>query len=173
MIEPIRIPIAEDCNSTFYLKDNNLRFESYYFDWLVLSPKIACELIKKDFDNFFVKDNLKVIGLSEDNQFKKAEIYVQDVVNDIFYLHHFNNLELDYEPLKKKFERKIDRMVKHFKDNRSIEFYFKPTKYAHWKKMSKQKWGVSEMESEFLDLKKFLLEKYSYRNESEIKLILL
>lgn len=173
-MEPIRIPIAEDCYSTFYLKDNKLRSESYFFDWLILSPKTSVSLILNDFNNFFNKDNLIVIGDSEEDiKFKKADLYVQDIVNDIFYLHHFNNLDKDFLPLKEKFERKINRMNQHFINNRTIEFYFKPTRYKHWKIKSKQKWGLDEMLIEFPKLKTHLLEKYSYGNENEIKLITL
>lgn len=168
----IRIPIAEDCNSTFYLKENGLRLESYFFDWIVISPKTACDLIKNDFKDFFVKDNLSFAGKGN-TKFKKAEIYVHDFVNDIFYIHHFNDIEKDFEPLKEKFERKIDRMNFHFKNNKKIDFFFKKTNYNSWKSKSKQKWGDEEIKREFPLLKKFLLEKYSYSNENDINLIIL
>lgn len=171
-MEPIRIPIAEDCTSTFYLTERNLRFESYIFDWLIISPQTSCQLIKTDFNNFFKKENLVPVGKGT-TMFKRAGINVHDVFNDIIYIHHFNDIEIDFLPLKDKFERKINRMNAHFKNNRKIEFYYKSTTYQDWKNITKQVWGVDAMNNEFVDLKKFILEKYSYCDENDIKLIIL
>ena len=84
-MKSIKIPIAEDCYSTFYLRDNGFRFESYYFDWLVLSPETVLNLFKTDFNDFFVKENLRVVGKGGGMTFKTADIYVQDIKHDIFY----------------------------------------------------------------------------------------
>jgi hypothetical protein len=173
-MESIKIPIAEDCYSTFYLRDNGLRFESYYFDWLVLSPDTVLSLFKTGFSEFFIKENLKVVGKHGDvgdMKFKKAEIYVQDTLNDIFYLHHFNDIDKDFLGLKERFDRKINRMNQHFKDNRVIEFYFKPTKYEHWKKLTSKSWGENEMDRVFPLLRDFIATKYNYKNKDDIKLV--
>ena len=95
-MDPIRIPIAEDCYSTFYLRDEGLRFESYFFDWLVISPETVLDLFKRDFKDFFIKENMKKVSDGEDLKFKKADIQVQDTTNDIFYLHHFNDIDKDF-----------------------------------------------------------------------------
>ena len=170
-MDPIRIPIAEDCYSTFYLRDEGLRFESYFFDWLVISPETVLDLFKRDFKDFFIKENMKKVSDGEDLKFKKADIQVQDTTNDIFYLHHFNNIDTDFLPLKEKFERKIERMNKHFISKRVIEFYYKPTKYKHWKVLTNKKWGEDEMDRIFPLLKDFLVKKYDYKNQDDIKLI--
>lgn len=172
-MKSIKIPIAEDCYSTFYLRDNGFRFESYYFDWLVLSPETVLNLFKTDFNDFFVKENLRVVGKGGGMTFKTADIYVQDIKHDIFYLHHFNNIDKDFLDLKEKFERKIDRMNQHFKNNEQIEFYFKQTKYVKWIDKSKTNWGVDVMNKVYPELKKIILEKYSYQNDTDIKLIIL
>lgn len=152
----IPIPIAEDCYSTFYLRDKNLRFESYYFDWIIISPETVLNLFHNDFKNFFNKENLKKVKDGDGTKFKNAKTYVQDIYHDIIYVHHFNDIENDYYPLKEKFERKINRMNNHFKNNKQIEFYYKPTKYDHWKSITNKKWGVDEMQCIFPILKTFL-----------------
>ena len=58
--------------------------------------------------------------------------------------------------LKERFDRKINRMNQHFKDNRVIEFYFKPTKYEHWKKLTSKSWGENEMDRVFPLLRDFI-----------------
>jgi hypothetical protein len=53
----IFIPIGSDCYTTFGLKDNNLRFQSFPFDWIVTYNGIY-EIIKNDFIDFIPTNQL-------------------------------------------------------------------------------------------------------------------
>ena len=158
----VRIPIAEDCYSTFYLKKNNLYNEANYFDWLVISPSAVHDMFKNDFVDFFELDNLRFFSKNT-NEFKKTDITVKDIKYDVYYLHHFNSIDKDYETLKDKFNRRINRMNDHFKNNEPIEFYYKPCLYD-FIKLDNHEWGTLEMKRLFPSIKNTIISKYNYEN---------
>jgi predicted nucleic acid-binding protein len=172
-MDVINVPIAEDCYSTFFLDNKKLRFESYFFDWLLISPQTVLNLFENNFEDYFVKENLVEISKGGWHEFKRAEIYVMDTKNDIYYFHHFNNIDKDFPELKVKFDRKLDRLDKHLKQNKKINFYYKSTNYERWIKKSKKLWGEDIMNDTFPKLKNLILNRYSYSSENELNLIIL
>ena len=169
-MQPIRVPLAEDCYSTFYLQRKGLRLESYFFDWIIISPESCLNLFKTEFKGYLEKENLISLGPGG-TEFKKAEIAVRDLATNIVYLHHFNSIEEDWASLKSKFDRKIERLEKHFRANRRIELYY-TARRADWIMPEiPTRWGRAEMERVFPELRLLLLQRYGYCNETDITLI--
>jgi hypothetical protein len=170
----IHIPIAEDCNTTFYLNKVNLRKEAYYFDWIIISPEVILNFFINNFENYFNLENmeeLKQEGVFGFVGFKPTKIRVIDKVWKIKYLHHFNNIEKDYSILKNTFDKRIERLENHFKNNKKIIFYYEHTDIFNiilGETKSSFKYGKEIMKKVFPELKNYLLNKYSYTNPNEI-----
>ena len=167
----IHIPIAEDCNTTFYLNKVNLRKEAYYFDWIIISPEIVFNFFINNFKNYFKLENMEELPQEELGfiGFKPTKIKVIDNLWGIKYLHHFNDIEKDFPLLKNSFDKRIERLENHFKDNKKIIFYYEHTE-ANIKLESPFKYGKEIMKKIFPKLKSYLLNKYSYTNFNEINI---
>jgi len=168
----IHIPIAEDCNTTFYLNKVNLRKEAYYFDWIIISPEVVFNFFITNFQNYFELENME--ELEQEGElgfigFKPTKIRVIDKLWGIKYLHHFNNIEKDYLILKTLFNKRIERLEKHFIDNKKIIFYYEHTE-TNIDLKSPFKYGKEIMKKLFPELKNYLLNKYSYTNLNEINI---
>ena len=72
-------------------------------------------------------EELKQEGVFGFVGFKPTKIRVIDKVWKIKYLHHFNNIEKDYSILKNTFDKRIERLENHFKNNKKIIFYYEHT----------------------------------------------
>jgi len=164
----IRLPLSEDCYSTSHLDSSNLRSEAYYFDWLIINTSTCLTLFKNDFKDYLIKENLRCIGKNK-IKFKHTDIMVKDIKNNIFYLHHFNNIDLDFDKVKSMFDRRIERLNNHFKENKKVELYFKELSLKNKKIVElDSSWGINSIINGSSKIKNLLLNKYSYSNENEI-----
>jgi hypothetical protein len=94
---------------------------------------------------------------------------VKDIKNNIFYLHHFNNIDLDFDKVKSMFDRRIERLNNHFKENKKVELYFKELSLKNKKIVElDSSWGINSIINGSSKIKNLLLNKYSYSNENEI-----
>jgi hypothetical protein len=168
----IHVPLAEDCNTTFYLKKVNLRNEAYYFDWIIISPEVILSFFLSDFKDYLKLENLEELPQSGELGFvgfKPTKIRVVDKVWKVRYLHHFNYLEKDFIEVKRMFDKRIERLNSHFKKNDSVMFYYEHTD-SDIGIDNPFNYGKEVMKMVFPELKNYLLNKYSYSNDKEISI---
>ena len=120
------IPIGEDCNSARWLQNKNLRKFSTICDWIIISPNNILKLYENDFKHFCEKKNLIEIRKSN-RRFKHAEIEVLDTYYNALIPHYFNNIDEDYDKIKKMFDKRILRFKEYLKKNIPITFVYTPT----------------------------------------------
>lgn len=105
-MKKIFIPIGSDCFTTFGLKDNDLRFQSLPFYWIVTFDGIY-DIIKNDFLDFIPKNddnNITVNNSNDDNL--EVDTHNNAIYNDkykILFLH--NKFPEDNEKIKKRINR--------------------------------------------------------------------
>jgi hypothetical protein len=182
----IYIPICEDCFSTNFLIDNNLREFATIFDWIVLSPISVLHLFKNNFKNFFCKKNLIEINYSKKNNnlIPSAKRLIFDKYYKISFPHHINDFKKDYYIVKKKMQTRIERVEEFLKNKIAICFVYKTIKskkknvnldrykqcIKSYSKDKKLYLGLNHMKKIYPKLVKILINKYNY-SENNIKII--
>jgi hypothetical protein len=171
----LRIPIAEDCYSTFEvhkLKATTLA-DFTYFDWIVLSPVAVLRLFENNFADYFEKENL--VKFDDNKVFTESMknlISVLDTKYDILYFHHFDTIAKDYKKIRDAFDIMLEKMRGYMQAKVPIEFYYKPVYYLSYKKRTPDHWGEESMVRVFPQLKQILIARYGYADE-DIRLVLL
>jgi hypothetical protein len=174
-MDVLRIPIAEDCYSTFEihkLKTTTLA-DFTYFDWIVLSPVAVLRLFENDFADYFERDNL--VKFDDNKVFTESMknlISVLDTKYDILYFHHFDSILKDYRKLRDAFDIMLEKMRALMQAKNPIEFYYRPVYYQSYKKRTSDCWGEESMLRVFPPLKGILMERYGYADD-DIKLVIL
>ncbi len=148
------MPIGSFCATSYHLRRCGLQTQSLPFDWL-LDVKIedAVKFICSNFDDFFVKENLKFR-----DKLGSHDVYV-DRKYGIGFLHFFNEnapFEQEYARVKETFERRTQRAVDYIEKARSILFVYAGRE------------GVDEERA----LKAFAALKSQYKNK-EINILLI
>ena len=170
----IHIPIGEDCNSAFYLDKKGLRKEAYTFDWVISSPLAIRDLFKSDFAEYMLKENMKFIRKKKrkpKKNFKQATIEVIDARYDIVYPHHFDNIDKDYQHVYDTFQRRLERMRRHFINKEPVIFYYNNLQFLNETKPCKNySFGEEYIDQCFSDIKDILMSRYQYK-EDDITLI--
>ena len=107
------------CGVSFALRNNGLQFESYPFDWLLnFSPILFAKYLKNNFTTYFLKENLVFDSEKTPTDNIAWSVY-KDKTNNVEYLHFFEkqlSFDKNYEILKKKFNKRIDRLLKRIKE---------------------------------------------------------
>ena len=158
----IYIPIGEDCFSTIYLRDNNMRHFSTIFDWIVLTPSTILNLFKTDFKDLLLKQNLRFIKNST-RRFKSAKLEVMDTKHNIFIPHFFNDIDNDYNNIYEKFNKRINRLNNILLENDNVFFVYKPTRESEiisFPTDIHNKFGKNKMLSIEKELKNVIKQKY-------------
>jgi hypothetical protein len=167
----IYVPIAEDCYSTIHLDKKKLRVEAYYFDWIIISPEVVLQLFENDFIGYMDKENLVSLG-PNNSKFMHKDIIVKDTRWDIYYLHHFDDLEKDYDKVKSDFDKRIERLRGYLKQRKHIKFYFKPASayHQHYVDQSPYRWGKDVMLEVWPKLKSLFKQRYGYTNDLHLQI---
>lgn len=112
---PTFISLGNSCTVAYQLKQLNLRYNSYPFDWAALNIKKINNTLKYNFKNF---NNLKIIKFSENHSYKfnnKQGSYILKNDYNINFAHEFLH-EYELHILKNKFDIRISKF-KNNKDN--------------------------------------------------------
>lgn len=150
-MKQIFIPIGSDCFTTLGLKDNNLRFQSLPFDWIVTYDGIY-DIIINDFVDFIPEHitNEDVLNdLTNDNL--EVDTHDNAIYNNkykILFLH--NKFPEDNEKIKKR--------IKRFKNiletkNETIVFVRKTHMMHHHKEIS-ENFNCDNVKDEILEAEK-------------------
>lgn len=116
---PTFISIGNTCTVAYQLKELNLRYNSYPFDWAKCNIKKLNEVLKNNFNNF---SNLNIFKFSEKHLYKFKTNYGSYILkNDynINFAHEFLN-EYELHILKNKFDIRISK----FKNNKNNYIIF-------------------------------------------------
>ena len=85
------VSLGNYCKTSYLLKSNNLKYESYPFDWMITSIEIINKVISNNFKEFLNKKNYSLIK----NKSTKNSIYFDDIKNifpDAIDNHSHHNL---------------------------------------------------------------------------------
>lgn len=95
--------LGELCHSSFLLKRNNLKKESYPFDWIFSSANMVKHCIEDDFKMFLNKD--LYIDYNQNKRLKENQsghiFYNQLIDSEIIFNHHNPLNESDYQYLER------------------------------------------------------------------------
>lgn len=120
------LPIGESCITSYNLRKRNLQVEAYPFDWLMdFKLDKFVYYYKSDFNDFLLRDNLKKYL---DIPPTSCEHYI-DSRTKILFVHCFKkNAELsDFDEVKEKFVKRIDRFKKRFNSRKVLLIYTSKT----------------------------------------------
>lgn len=180
----IYIPLCEDCFSTLYLVNNDLRKFATIFDWIVIPPYDVLKLFENNFEDFFKLENLKQFDHKRDiiADQPKADKYIFDKKYHISFPHHVNDLDKDYNIVYEKFKKRIDRLEKYFLKNEEITFVYKSCYRTQEQKLNfyysvrfsklYPKYGVKYMNEIYPKLVLLLCKRYGYTKD-KINLMIL
>jgi len=115
------IPIGIDCSVSHYLRYMGLRYEAFPFDWNVTPITSALSLIKNNFEGFMELENLQFLPPTKRLLFEENDLDVKisnDVITPVvccrygmLFPHDFSgDGKKDYTIVKKKYERRIQRL---------------------------------------------------------------
>lgn len=86
------IPFGSQCFSSFFFKKNDLKRESYPFDWIFSSPHVILDILEDGFNKFLNKDYYVIKDINSDKN--KHSIYLPD----LYMYNHRNPLkDTDYQ----------------------------------------------------------------------------
>jgi len=124
-MKKIYIPIGSNCEIAHYLRNKNIRFEAFPFDWNCASLKSVYELIKNNFEYFLddclIGKKIKRLYFFEDEKLIISDEYIYPVICKkylILFPHDYNNI--DYKNLymiKEKYKRRIERFNNYIRMN--------------------------------------------------------
>lgn len=123
------ISLGYRCQAAQQMIINGLRTAAYPFDWLITSFDSMYDLLSNDFRDFLEQENLIFLAPPyEDDygQFKVAKYsYVFDKKNKVIFRHDFplnQNFLGEYEKVKQKYERRIQRFYETIRSGKFIYF---------------------------------------------------
>ena len=104
----VAVSLGTACIVANKMENSNLRLFSGPFDWIVGSPERVHYLIKNNFKDFFLYENMEIEGR------KDGKFLVRDKLNWILSVHDFKETgnkidEFEYRKVMEKYERRIKR----------------------------------------------------------------
>lgn len=132
------ISLGSNCTPALFLRDNNLRFGAFPFDWCLTSFIGLCKQIESDFNEFF---NLEGLICSRLEHFDKnmydfivndinylpqmSNVWVYDRKNGMIFNHDFTNNDMEtiwlqHSMLYEKYQRRIRRFEHVMTSNKRI-----------------------------------------------------
>ncbi len=120
----IIIPIGCSCVGAQALREAKKRRRSLPFDWIgPTSLEKAVTLLENHFEGFFQKENMQ----RDREKDTKKNIGYLDTGSNLLFLHDFkdeNNFDEEFELLKEKYNRRIDRLYETTKDLKDILYLY-------------------------------------------------
>jgi hypothetical protein len=120
------VSIGRDCACTMYLRNNNMQFKSYPFDWLTnANMKKRFELILNDFKDFLNIEDLMLIPKYSHIPNDNNHNYYESKKSEFYFFHDFPaNVELEgsFPEVKAKYDRRIKRFYEQVKNNEKVLF---------------------------------------------------
>ncbi len=113
------IPIGENCQPAFYLRETGLRVVAYPFDWQIIKLKTIIHLLKTRFVDFFT--NYEDITKSKPVDPGISNIY--DINNEIYCMHYViadNNIEKNVTNFRKLMIKRYIRLDKNINRAKKI-----------------------------------------------------
>lgn len=137
------IPIGIDCSIAHYLRSRNLRHEAYPFDWNVTPLRSSIQLLQNDFQDFMEIGNLEFLPPTNRLLFDENGIDLQiskEIVTPvicrrygILFPHDFSaSGREDFFEVKRKYQRRIQRIRKALNNPESIRFVFHNGRINSW-----------------------------------------
>lgn len=139
----VYIPIGNACNIASYLKHVGLRGIAYPFDWNVTPIKSAVKLINNDFEDFMELENLIFLEPTNRLLFKEDGINLEvteDIITPVYckkynmlFVHDFSSKgKKEFELIKNKYIRRIERLRKILKSDKKIIFVYDNSPLNDW-----------------------------------------
>lgn len=115
------VSLGTACQSAWQLEVNEVRKWAYPFDWLITSFDSLVAFISNKGEGFFEKENLEIIEIlyGESLSFLHVVDRKYDIhsIHDLFFPNMYN-----YDKVKAKYERRIQRFFALLESNRKILF---------------------------------------------------
>lgn len=112
------VPFGSYCVTSYNLRAENLQTQSLPFDWIYNANLPLCiDLLQNNFKNFLAKDKLTYLRQDGKNFIFKNAYGVE-------LIHDFKNedLEVDYEEVAERYQRRINRLYQKIAQSNSILF---------------------------------------------------
>lgn len=120
------VSLGEDCACTSYLRRYNLQDYSYPFDWLANATfNMRIELLVTDFKDFLKKENMIQLQKPNEGLADRKHSSYRDNVSGFNFYHDFKlnvSLEEDFNNVKEKYDRRIERLYKTIETSEKILF---------------------------------------------------
>lgn len=112
------INLGGDCQPSYQMYQNGLRKYALPFDSLITPCDSLLKIIEEQFDDFLNKENLELI-IQGNQKFIIDKKYNIRLIHDFKLEEDYLN---DYEIIKEKYERRINRFMELMENSRSILF---------------------------------------------------
>ncbi len=130
------VSLGETCISSGNLRRNKLQYESFPFDWIVITLERSVQMLKTHFKNFLELQNLQLSARAENHD------RYMDVVQQIEFVHDFDSdtdPSVNFEKVKNKYFRRIERIFQRMSEARSILFVISANRHIE-DEILRQQW---------------------------------
>lgn len=169
------LPLCEDCMSTTYCIDNNLRTSSFPLDWIITSPVRALHCLKNNFKDIYRREDVKVVGMNPNIKLLKSKYSLFNKKYKFLMPHLILDLEVDILKMQEKMQKRAARLINYFKNRIPLEVIYRPLSKINSKsvffdkcytKSEKKEFGLDNMNVVFPKLKDFLVRTYGYNTNN-------
>lgn len=91
------ISLGNYCLTSFLLKDNDLKFESHPFDWMITTAENIIHILETDFYEFLNTSNYEIINGRTRNRYyfdNTIKLFINETKKNVDHQHH-NLLDVD------------------------------------------------------------------------------
>lgn len=116
------VSLGTACQAAWQLEGSGMRRFAYPFDWLVTPFHGLIPFIANQGAGFLERDKLEIIKTLPG---KATFLHVADLTYDIHFIHDFHGTESidNYDKIKSKYERRIQRFFSLMQSNKKILFF--------------------------------------------------
>ncbi len=120
------ISLGEDCATAGHLSSTYLRNKSMPFDWIDGAPLLnRAQLIAREFQDWLHKGSLEPFEVETEVEEERAYTRYKNTITNLNFQHDFHvdvSFEDDYDNVKAKYDRRINRFQNAFKNSERILF---------------------------------------------------
>jgi hypothetical protein len=177
-VNKIFLPLSEDCYSTTYCINNNLRSDSFPLDWVYASPVRAFNCLKSEFKDLYKADDLDVAGTNPQVKGIESKYCLFNKNYCLLMPHFIVDLDQDIVNMQSKMQHRANKLINYFKSKTPLEVVYKPLSSINkrntffkrcYSESQKQEFGLHNMNIVFPEIKDYLVNAYDY-NPNDISL---
>lgn len=116
------VPIGDRCQISFQMRQNNLQFKSYPFDWLLNGSLDALiTLLNNDFAHFLDRQDMEPV------ERRPVNLVVKNNHTGYWHLHDFecDTIDEDYQSVYEKYIRRFARFDRHISNAKTVLFVYR------------------------------------------------